>query len=68
MNVPTEAVEVAAAENVMVAMPPDERVTSVGNVNVTPVATVPVQEADNPIDEANPLREESVRLVLPVDP
>jgi len=49
-------------------MPPNERVTSVGNVNVTPVAAVPVQEADSPTDEANPFREESVRLVLSVDP
>jgi len=39
-------------------MPPNERVTSVGNVNVTPVAAVPVQEADSPTDEANPFRGE----------
>jgi hypothetical protein len=66
--VPGTAVGVAVIVSVDVAGLPDEGVTGLCRVKVTPIGFVPCQLADSATGELKPFFESTVNTVLPVAP
>lgn len=68
VNVPVEALELAAIVSVDVAVMPDGGVTGVGSVGVTPAGAAPTHEPERSTAELKALSEVTVHKLVPVCP